>query len=295
LPEISAADAEVIDNLDDVAADAEIPAPSSEEEKKTVGKIHKLLKTHFGDHPTYKHPDADRMMSRCIDDYIAEAGDAATCLNVLTWAFDDEKKKTTVERSAKSLGGYIRKCLTGWCAEWRDQGDTFEDDVPAEVQEFIDYLCISGPGTWTGGGDTYINEFRARLKDELGPHLLDLDQEDNSDGSVVLTPTISRLYKIAYILRKHTGQEVTPDEVPSFIVGETVAQARWAVAHEPWASRLIESDEPMKYFIGYCRDIGKEMKRSDDATPSEKPKEEPSYLGPINPPVATQDDDWDEL
>jgi hypothetical protein len=83
----------------------------------TVRKIHELLKTHLGDHPTLA--DANRIMSKCVEDCIAEAGGAETCLAVFTWAIADEKRQALVAKPAQ-LGGYLRKCFTGWAQAYEE-------------------------------------------------------------------------------------------------------------------------------------------------------------------------------
>jgi hypothetical protein len=280
-PEVSAADAEVIDSLDDVAPDADVPAPRDKGEEGTVGEIHKLLKIHFGDHPTYKLPDADQMMSTCVNDCINEAGAADTCLNALTWAFQNEKTRALVMKSRK-LGGYILSSFSGWLEKHRQTGVRTVDTVGEKV---LYQLCVEAKKSSRLGPESQrlLPELPDWFRDTLGEHFFDMRSEPIEGGLVRVELEVSDTCKVAHLIGFHTEVAIEYDRI-THADEDMVEQARWAVTHEPWAAGLIKAHDPLAYFFENSDAIRDEMQQDNV---------NPAYFGHVDS-VASPDDYMDE-
>jgi hypothetical protein len=133
-PGPTAAEQAVVDGLDSKPTESDSKLPKQKVDKKQVDEVITLLKTHFGEHNTFKEEDVDIIMADCAQHCIRIAGDSNTCLSVFEWIFQAEHVLTAVAR-ADFLGGYIKSRFEDWFAEFEEckEGDDqgLSDDIEA--------------------------------------------------------------------------------------------------------------------------------------------------------------------
>ncbi len=228
------------------ADDIDIPPQPTPEEQIVVQAIHALLKDHLGDHPTYQEPNAKNILDACINQCIAHAGGAKRCKNILRLALEIDDKLEYLSKS-RLLGGCLTKCFPGWAAE-------FDEVELGECKEHLLQFCHGDEAANAPVGSVYAASFQAYLYDTLGDNLIHLHTQEVGD-LVRFIVEITDPAKLAHILAAHAGQAVDVASVPESVDSSTVTQLQWAIANEPWATALVESTEPLAYFLDHCEEI----------------------------------------
>jgi hypothetical protein len=129
----TAAEQAVIDGLDSKATEKDSKLPKQKIGKKQVEEVITLLKTHFGEHETFKEKDADYMMADCARHCIRIAGSSDLCISIFEWVFREEPVRATVAKK-DLLGGYIKSRFDDWFAEFEKCKDEDEPALSDDIE-----------------------------------------------------------------------------------------------------------------------------------------------------------------
>jgi DNA-binding MarR family transcriptional regulator len=155
-----------------------------------------LLRKHFPDHPTFEHPDANRMLTSNVRACIDVAGSKYSAFYVFQSKFDDDEARIAAAKSLL-LGGYIRSEFKKWFAEYKADWD-------ACIQAGIDELCEKDlPEYRFIFGRRRLRDVKPIgnwLREHLGSHLLELVEDDGTaagteDSAQVMMFRVSEEYK----------------------------------------------------------------------------------------------------
>ena len=122
------------------------------------------------------------------------------------------KRVATLKEKVKWLGGHIRQCFKGWLGEFR------EPITEAEFISALDEFCLikkSRPQRQISPAPPVVPAYLDFLNRELGDHLIEVKQRKNAEG-IHIRPLISPAFKVARILSNHTGNAVSPEDLPTW-------------------------------------------------------------------------------
>jgi hypothetical protein len=231
----------------------EFPTRRSSAEQEKVDAILLLLRETFSNHPTYAEPNAEAIMGACVQACIQQSTDAGHCLRVMQLTINDggEDLRRTIEASSR-LGGYIQRSFSGWVQDY----DTRRD---AEMSAELAAACRGIDTEPLPPGCSFLRNFHTYLTEQLGEHLVCIDEVVDVDGKVRLAPEITHAAKIAHLLTHETGRVVSPNAVPDFADACTVEQVCLALDDERWADEIRAAEEPLAYFVERWAEIAAAM------------------------------------
>jgi hypothetical protein len=255
-PATIAVDVAIADTLDEHVEEVDFESPDTDNKYELTDKIIALLKTHFGEHPTFNLSDANNIMKKCVRACIDDAGSGDVCFGVLNRICTLEDYEDTRKSLSKSrkLGGYIQQSFPGWFVECanddRTASEEFLDDGCRSCAEVGNDLsvCFEPVGKWR------LPSFREWLKQEIGTHLIGIENYEE-DGNTGLRIKLSQTYKAARILGCHTGQNVNPDALPDREDLDVAEVVLWATDDQEWGERLKSAPDAEEFFIDHFKEM----------------------------------------
>jgi hypothetical protein len=280
-PAIIAADAAIADTLDTQVKKTDDETLAKKDKYALTDEIITLLKTHFGDHPTFKLPDWRNMMRGCVRACIDKASGGDLCLGVLTQictqdGYEDLRKSVGKSRM---LGGYIKSSFPDWLS-----------DCLVSYGETLDGMCQHSKGcSFPEAQEWVIPAFKEWLTAEVGQYLLGIKDYQDEDKERAVKIMVPETYRAARILSSHTGQTVNPEALPDGEDLNVAEVAVFAINDEKWSKELRDAADAEEYFL----DNFKEMRR-DYVSQRNEADDDDDDSPDIELPDEDEEDDGDD-